>query len=572
MKFINFMKEKCNNCNRCLRICPSKAITILEDRAEIVADLCISCGKCQIACETGAVHIKDNISQVRKAIQSGKRVIASIAPSFPAAFDMRDEYQIVTALKKLGFEIVEETALGVEVVLDYYNEYYKQYKYENLITTSCPSVNYLIEKYYPKLTKYMIPVVSPMIAHGKLLKHIYGMESVIVFIGPCPAKKAEAEDFQHRGIIDLVLTFEELDKWIKRENISLVDIESQPFDNISYKRGSSFPINGGLLDENSIANKKYELIRINGIEGCKELLECMESSQVSGIFAELNICDNGCLDGPGMTKGNANHYVRREKVKRYINKQKDFCSKYIESSRQGIDFSKRFFGQEVQRKKPSNNELKEILKKMGKHKPEDELNCTACGYASCREKAKSVFEGMSDINMCLPFMKAEAESLRNVIFKNSPNIIFILDEELKVKEFNPKSERAFNIKSESMKGQPISSLVDEDIFKRVITTKINLIGQRLVYSQYGLVLIGNIIYLEKEKVLMVIMTDVTLAEKDKEELARVKKNTLNAAQEVIEKQMRVAQEIASLLGETTAETKVILTKLKDIALGEAGDI
>lgn len=572
MKFINFEKENCNNCNKCLRACPSKAIAILEDHAEIVDDLCIFCGKCQVVCQKGALHIKSNVEQVKEAIRNKKKVIASIAPSFPGAFDMDDEYQIVTALKNLGFEIVEETAIGAEIVLDYYNKYWEEGNYENLITTSCPSVNNLIEKYYPSLTKYMIPVVSPMLAHGKLLKHKYGIDSVVVFIGPCLAKKVEAEDFQHKGIIDSVLTFEELDNWLIEEKIVLKNLLPQPFDCTSYKRGSSFPAKGGLIESNGTYEGKYEVMRINGVGNCLEFLKCIEKDRVSGVFAELNICKNSCLSGPGMPKDNTNHYTRIDKVKKYINKKKNYAQGDIGYNVEKIDFTKKFFNRKVNRKKASEEEIKEILRKMGKHRSEDELNCIACGYVSCREKAESVFEGMSDINMCLPFMRAEAESLRNVIFKNSPNIIFILDEDLKVKEFNPKSEKVFKVKAEAMIGEPISKLIDEDIFRNVILTKENLIGQKLVYSNYGLVLIGNIMYLEKENVLMVIMIDVTLAERDKEELAIVKEKTINAAQEVIEKQMRVAQEIASLLGETTAETKVILTKLKDIALGEAGDI
>ncbi len=572
MKFISFTRENCINCYKCLRTCPSKAITILEDHAEIVDELCIFCGKCQVVCQKEALHIKSSIEQVKEAIKSNKRVIASIAPSFPGAFNVDDEYKIVTALKLLGFEMVEETAIGAEIVLDYYDKYLKEEKYENLITTSCPSVNNLIEKYYSSLTKYMIPVVSPMIAHGKLLKHKYGMDSVVVFIGPCLAKKAEAEDFQHKGIIDSVLTFEELSHWFAEENIILGNLEPQPFKHTSYRRGSSFPAEGGLVAHNGSNESKYEIMRINGVENCKEFLECIENNSISGIFVELNICNNSCIDGPGMPRDNTNHYVRKDKIKRYINKKENRNQGDIEYNYEKIDFTKRFFSRKANRKTASEEELREILGKMGKHKPEDELNCNACGYFSCREKAESVFEGMSDINMCLPFMRAEAESLRNVIFENSPNIIFLLDEGLCVKEFNPKAERAFGIKAEDMKGEPISKLIDEDIFRRVISTKENLVSQKVIYPEYGLVLIGNIIYLEKEKVLMVIMTDVTLAEKNKEELAIVKEKTINAAQEVIEKQMRVAQEIASLLGETTAETKVILTKLKDIALGEAGDI
>ncbi|SDY77935.1 Iron only hydrogenase large subunit, C-terminal domain [Proteiniborus ethanoligenes] len=572
MKFINFSRENCNNCYRCLRTCPSKAITILEDHAEIVDDLCISCGKCQVVCQKDALHIKSSINQVKEAIQSNRRVIASLAPSFAGAFNMNDEHQIVTALKLLGFEMVEETAIGAEIVIDYYKKYYDEGKYANLITTSCPSVNNFIEKYYPPLTKYMIPVVSPMVAHGKLLKHSYGMDSVVVFIGPCLAKKMEAEEFQHSGIIDFVLTFEDLTDWLKEENIILKDLRPQPFNHVSYKRGSSFPTKGSLFEENGFIKNNYELMKINGVEGCREFLDCLINNNITGIFAELNICNSSCIDGPGMPKDNTNYFVRKDKIKKYVDKKKTYTQEEIEYNYSNIDFSKRFFNRKAYRKTATEEELRGILAKMGKHKPEDELNCNACGYLSCREKAESVFEGMSDVNMCLPFMRAEAESLRNVIFENSPNIIFLLDEELCVKEFNPKSEKAFRVSAEAIKGKPISSIIDDNIFKNVVFKKDNLIGHKVIYSEYDLVLIVSTTYLEKEKILMVIMTDVTLAEKNKEQLVRVKEKTLNAAQEVIEKQMRVAQEIASLLGETTAETKVILTKLKDIALDGAGDI
>ena len=575
MKFINFSREKCNNCYKCLRTCPSKAITILEKHAEIVDEMCISCGKCQVVCQKEALYIKSNINQVKSAIQDDKKVIASIAPSFAGAFEMKEENQIVTALKQLGFDVVEETAIGAEIVLDSYKEYAEKGSFDNLITTSCPSANYLVEKYYPSLTKYMIPIVSPMIAHGKLLKHKYGMDSYIVFIGPCLAKKVEAEDFQHNEIIDSVLTFEELDEWFKEEKIQLNELEPQPFDHTSYRRGNSFPLEGGFpINSSSEAQKSYEIIRVTGVDRCKEILECIENKSINRVCVELNVCEGSCIDGPGMPKDDTNYFIRENRVKNYVNKKTLFSNSEVETEyvEEKIDFSKSFFDRRANRRKASEEELQAILRKMGKYKPEDELNCNACGYVTCREKAESIYEGMSEINMCLPFMRAKAESLKNVIFDNSPNVIFLLDNELCVKEFNPSSERVFRIKADDIKGKPISKVINDEEFNKVMTTKESLIGHKVVYSEYGIVLIANILYLEKENVIMAIMTDVTAAEKNKEELARVKEKTLDAAQEVIEKQMRVAQEIASLLGETTAETKVILTKLKGIVLGEAGDV
>ncbi|MCC5909612.1 MAG: 4Fe-4S binding protein [Clostridiaceae bacterium] len=574
MRFINFSREKCNNCYRCLRACPSKAISVLEDSTEILDEKCISCGECHVVCQADALYINSKVQEVKNAMKCGKKVIASIAPSFAGAFDMKEEGQIVTALKQLGFEIVEETAIGAEIVLDYYRQYVKEGSYDNLITTSCPSANYLIEKYYPSLTKYMIPIASPMIVHGKLIKHKYGMDSHVVFIGPCIAKKEEAKDFQHSGTIDSVLTFEELDDWLKEEKIQLKELESEPFHHVSYRRGSSFPLDGGvLINPPEEAEKKYEIIRVVGVDRCKDILECIENKSIHRVCIELNICEGSCIDGAGMP-GNTNYYIREKRVKNYVNKKTCYSNHDVEIEYvdKNLDFRRVFFDEMVVIEKASQEELQEILRKMGKYKPEDELNCNACGYQTCREKAEAVFEGISQINMCLPFMREKAESLKNVSFDNTPNAVFILDHDLRVKEFNPASEKIFQIKAEAIKEKPITMLINDVEFHEVMATKKSLIGRKVIYPKYGVVLIANILYLEKQDIIMAIMTDITLSEKHKEELARVREKTLDAAQEVIGKQMRVAQEIASLLGETTAETKVTLTKLKGVVLGEEGDM
>lgn len=574
MKLIHFSREKCNDCYKCLRTCPSKAITILEDHAEIVDEMCIACGHCQVVCSTDALNIRSNIKVIKKAIESNKRVIVSIAPSYVGAFEMKEVGQMVTALKQLGFDIVEETAVGAEVVSDLYRKYIERSSHENIITTSCPSANVLIEKYYPSLVNYMIPIVSPMIAHGKMLKSIYGMDSYVVFIGPCMAKKLEAEDFQHDDVVDSVLTFRELDEWFKEENILLEKLKSEEFNTRSHKRGCSFPIGYGLgynsLDKSIKSN--YELIKVNGLDSCKEILDCIKNKNISGACIELNVCIGSCIDGPGMPSNKLNFFTREKRIKEYVKDKSHYAVNDFIKTKDSIDFSKRFFDKKVDRKNASEEEIREILNKMWKHEAKDELNCNACGYRTCKEMAQSIYEGMSDMNMCLPFMRAKAESLRNVTFEHSPNIIFLVDGELLIKEFNPTAEKIFKINPEDVLGKPISILIEDNDFVKVKESKEKVIGKRVFYPEYDVVLIQNIIYLEKENVIMAIMIDVTDEEKNKEELATVKVKTINTAQEIIEKQMRVAQEIASLLGETTAETKVTLTKLKEIVLGEAGDL
>lgn len=576
MKFIHFDTEKCNHCYKCLRKCPSKAITILEDYAEIVDEMCIKCGECQEICPQNALTIITDIDRVKMAIESEKKVLVSLAPSFVGAFDLRDARQMVTALKKLGFDVVEETAIGAEIVSDYYKMQIEKGTKKNLITTSCPSANYMIESYYPELVKYMMPVVSPMLAHGKMMKHHYGMENYMVFIGPCLAKKAEAEEPEHKTLIDSVLTFQELNEWLEIENIDLKDLELTEFDKNSYHRGRAFPIGGGLINEaiRKAAKGKYEIIRVDGVERCKDILDALKNNDITRSCVEINVCMGSCIDGPGMPKQKDNYYVREQRVKKYVEKENNYWETEIDlftKEQKELDYRKLFIDRKVIRKEASDQEIKEIMAKMGKFRPEDELNCNACGYLTCREKAQAVYEGMSDITMCLPYMRAKAESLRNIIFGSSPNVILMLDTDFFVKEINPAGEDLFSIRAEEIIGKPISMLIDDSDFAKVIEGKKNIISEKKEFSNYGVVIYQNIIYLEKEGIILAILTDVTQEEKSRKELARVKETTINSAQEVIEKQMRVAQEIASLLGETTAETKVILTKLKNITLGEAGE-
>lgn len=572
MKFIEFNKAKCNSCNICLRSCPSKAISVFENELEIVEDVCISCGLCQVSCTNGALSIVNEVIKVRNAIKSGKKVIASVAPSFIGAFDIDDYRKLIYTLKELGFSAVEETGVGAEVVYEIYKDYIIKGEKKNIITTSCPSANALIEKYYPMMIKYMLPVVSPMIAHGKLIKKNYGDNSYVVFIGPCLAKKVEMVDEQHKNSIDAVLTFEELHEWIKYKGINLNNQDICEFDNSSSKTGSSFPLGIFSDKERNSINNKYELIHACGVEECKEILECLSNNEIENVVVELNICHDSCINGPGNPKDTTSFFVREKRIKNYVVNKKDTQTKININKCETSEFLKEFVNKKVNRKKANDNEINYILRKMGKFKLEDEINCGACGYRTCKEKAESVYEGMSDINMCLLYLQKKAESLRNVIVENTPNIIILLDEDFNVKEFNPKSEKIFYIEAENIMEKPISMIIDDEIFRKVIESEQGFITGVKEYTNYGVVLSYSILHLKEEKLIMAIMSDVTSQMKDKEELKRVKEKTLNAASEVIEKQMRVAQEIASLLGETTAETKVILSKLKKVAIGEEGEI
>lgn len=571
MTYINFSSANCRNCYKCLRCCPVKAIKIKNEQAEIDSEKCIACGLCLTVCPQNARNIKSDISKVKNALNENKKVIVSIAPSFPGAFDFADEGQVVGALKELGFNVVEETAVGAEAVSEFYDKYILNNDKKNIITTCCPAVNYMIEKYFPGLVDYMIPAVSPMIAHGKMLKQIYGMDSFVVFIGPCLAKKYESREFQHDSIIDAVLTFEELNSWIREQNIDIDIIKPVPLDRKTTKRGKLYPVSGGVIRSFSDNKELYREISVSGLEECMELFKSIENGEIENVCIEANACRGGCINGPGLQKNQGSFYNRQRKVLEYVNKAGQQGNNQNIEFKCSINLSKTFFDKKAKQKQYAEADIIKILNSMGKYDPWDEMNCGVCGYNTCREKASAVLDGMAETNMCLDYMRNRAESMANIIFENTPNIIIVLDSELRIKEFNMAAEHSFGISSRDVKDKPISILLEDSIFNKVLKDKQSIYRRKTEYDSSGRSFVQNILYIDKQNMILIIMEDITAEEKNKEELLKVKENTIEAAQQVIDKQMRVAQEIASLLGETTAETKVILSKLKKVAMGEVGE-
>lgn len=572
MSNINFSKADCKNCYKCLRSCPVKAIKFENEQATIDEVRCIECGHCLTICPQNAREIKSDLDTVKKAINSGKKVIASLAPSFAGFFDVQ-KGKVVSALKKLGFSIVEETAVGAEIVSELYNEYIKENKRDAYITTSCPSANYLVEKYFKEIIPYLIPKVSPMIAHGKLLKDKFGQDAFVVFIGPCLAKKSEFDSFSKENTIDAVLTFDELNCWISELHIEISDLEEEKFNSSPYSKGQGFPLGGGIIEAmgEELQESKLTVIAVSGMEECIDVFNSIQSGDLKGVLIEASACKGSCIGGPVMIKNGENYYTKLRKVRNYINSRKNYNEPVNTEVPKDINFNREFTEKLVRKVIATEKEITAIMKKMGKYELKDELNCGVCGYNTCRTKAQAVFEGMAETNMCLHYMRTKAESLANEIVESTASSVILLDGEMNVREINPAAQSIFKIQSQNILGKPISLLIDDEDFKKVRESGESIIGKKVAYPNYGVVFIENIVYLPKQDMVLASMINIIGEEKNKKELMKVKENTLNAAQEVIEKQMRVAQEIASLLGETTAETKIILTKLKKIVAGEDGE-
>ncbi len=566
MNLFTIDKEKCNNCYKCLRACPSKAIRMLHDRAEVVEERCICCGNCQTICPQQAISVKSDLFYIRRAISEGREVVASLAPSFAGVFEEKQPEQLSAALRKLGCSHVEETASGAALVTEGYREIVKSKGKGLYLSSSCPATVNLIEKYYPGLAKNLLPVKSPMLAHAELLKFLYGKEAFTVFIGPCIAKKQESEDAKDSAV-DAVLTFKELSEWFDDRKICVADMEKVPFDNRGTQMGAAYPLRGGIASGLSDLIHCYH---VDGIKEANEMLDWLSSGGAESAFVEISVCSGSCIGGPVLPTDAPNYYGREKCIQNYMDRisEIDGCAKKVLSPT--FDISAEYKACPVTKAEPGEEDIVQILQEMWKYDEKDELNCEACGYVSCREKAVAVFEGMAETSMCMPYMRARAESLKNIIFDNSPNIIFMLDKELKIKEVNPRAEAVFQIDAKVWRGRNMEELIDTETFQMVLETKKNLYNHRRAYSNYGLTLLESVLYIEEQEVVLCIMTDVTRQEKHQMELSEMKKNTIDAAQKVIDKQMRVAQEIASLLGETTAETKVTLMKLKKLSQKEGG--
>lgn len=574
MKFIEFDVKKCDECYKCLRVCPTKAISFTKHSRYIINDLCIKCGLCQMQCDTGALSIHLDIQTVQAFIKSGKKVIASLAPSFAGAFQMNHPTQMATALKQLGFFKIEETARGAEIVSREYENIMAEGLSQNLITSCCPSSNTLIEHYYSEATDQVIPIVSPMVAHGYDIKKRYPEDIYVVFIGPCLAKKAEAVDFQNS--IDAVITFKELEAWLDQEKIHLEGLVPSSFDTPATKRGKAYPLGGSLWkkDLKTRVNPKYTYIHVDGIDACKSFLESVSKGEISGFCAELNICAGSCLNGPDMPKCAPGLYKRMNLITQYVETSLSVPNEVFEATPISLDtedLTHHFHYKGTALNQVNDDAVFGVLLEMGKYTLQDQLNCGACGYSTCYEKAVAVSKGHSDIHMCMDTLKKKAEGLQSIIFDTSPNAICILDNELRIQEVNPAFHKLFNSSRIKLNHWPITALVEHPIMEEILTCNCDHVSKKINLDSIDRTFFANVIKIFDGKNYVGIFTDVTETEKNRLEMERVKRETLSTCQEVIEHQMRVAQEIASLLGETTAETKLGLNKLKKLVLSDGGD-
>ena len=400
------VKDRCKVCYTCVRECPAKAIKIVDGQAEVIAERCIACGNCIRVCSRNAKKAIDSKDTVRALLKGKSPVVACVAPSFPAEFPDIPYKRLVGRIKAMGFKSVHEVGFGADLVAREVNRLLTESD-KKYISSPCPAVFRYVRKYKPGLVPYLAPVVSPMIATARALKNLLGTKIRIVFIGPCIAKKGEAYSDDLEQEISEVLTFTELREMFASDLPEEVPVDECDFDPPHPQKGNLFPIRRGLLEAADIHEDLMsgEVVSANGRTNFIEALNEFESGDMDARFLELLCCD-GCIMGAGMSN-TAPLYKKRALISKYVRTtaaahDAGAWRSYLGTFR-FLDLSRSFTADDQNIQAPDSKEITEILQRMGKFSPEDELNCGACGYETCREHAIAISKGMAESEMCLPF-------------------------------------------------------------------------------------------------------------------------------------------------------------------------
>ncbi len=561
----------CRDCYKCVRQCPVKAIQIRDGNAVILKERCIYCGKCVHVCPNSAKKVRDDVERVKLAIASGRKAFCSLAPSFASEFAGK-ESALIAALYKLGFDAVSETAIGAKLVTDALDLYASAHNGNvPFIGTACPSVVELVKKYYPEDVSRLAPVPSPLQSHSAYLRKLYGEDILIVFIGPCIAKKVEADITP--GYPDFALTFKELRSWLESEKISLDDIDlSLDKGFIPAKAGLStiYPVEGGQIQSSSQWCNKGVNPSAIPLSGMEEVLSALALGEVeNNVFLELLGCDGGCINGPGGDRSIS--IAKRKRLSSAYTLSRLGEKGLFEGDREfSAELLKRGYGllksggpcrEDSFKKKFSENEIRRALVDLGKITKADELNCGGCGYTTCRDFAIAYLSGMAEAEMCVTKMRKEAESKVDVLLRTIPNGIVIVDSDLRIADCNTRFLDIFGDMEEGFVDQNVLNMVRGLPIERFVPFSDKFKDQfflshpgqyRLHYNDKFLRV--TFFLVEQKNLLGAMFEDITNPTVRRETV--VKK-----AEDVIQKSLETVQQIASLLGENAADTEIMLNSL-----------
>lgn len=563
-------KNNCQDCYKCIRECPVKAIKIEADSASVVHELCVYCGHCTMICPVGAKKIRDDITRVKQMVLSEK-VIVSLAPSFCSEFPGISATTLIAAIKELGVYAVSETALGAELVTHETSHYLAAQQRGIFISGCCPSVVELIQKYYPQYSGLIVPVMSPMLAHARFLRTQCEENVRIVFAGPCIAKKKEADDCN--GLVDAVITFERLRAWFDEEGIDLLSMEEQHKEDSFFpypaKDGTLYPVDGGMISgiRKDVSVTDLSFMSFSGMLNVKEVLNGLEQWKGKGrLFLELLSCENGCINGPGTTQKRSPALKRFEVLKQLEGRKGEAIEEQPVSLKRSYAIEK---GVVLQRH--TAEEVTDALQSVGKLSPRDELNCGSCGYDSCRDFAVAMLEGRAERNMCVSYMRKVAHNKSNVLLQRMPAGVVLVDEQLEIIDSNRKFAELLGedgvLAAEAKPGLVGADLKKFIPFHKMFASVIQSGEEKLerdvrTSSAYYHV---SIFTVQMHKIVCGIIQNLRDPDVNRQMVQ-------DRTREVIHRNMEVVQQIAYLLGENASYTETMLNTIVNTQdTNETGD-
>ncbi len=553
------LKNECHDCYKCIRECHVKAIKIQDNSASVIDEKCIACGHCVRVCPSGAKRVRNDIDKVKRLFLQNKKVIVSLAPSWTGVYNVSPE-KMISVLKKIGFYAVSETALGAQEVSIQCAKVLNESKETGLfISSACPVVVDYIRLYKPNFAKNIVSVVSPALTHAGLLKKEYGEDISVVFIGPCIAKKKESD--AHQDLMDVALTFEELNYWLKEEFITFSDVDEAQDAKFVPERayeGSLYPIEGGMnetIKRVGIDEKEVSLISLSSIKNLDKALSGLDTKKLSGkIFVEALGCEGGCVNGP---------YLSSDKGIIAVTSGVLTSAQYRDDvpKEPKIVINQEYVPNPIQKNKYTIEEIDEALKKISKYSQQDELNCSGCGYSTCRDFVNALIAGEAETSMCVSYMRKIAVRKAAAMVRCMPAAVVMIDKNLNILETNDAFMRmfcgemydVFSSREEGLAGAAIDRIVPfGEILKAALKSAEDIHKEH--YAIGGKLYDISAFAIEVGELAGAVITDVTKSEMDREKIAR-------RAREVISKNIATVQEIACLLGEHMVETEVLLNSI-----------
>jgi len=553
------VETECQDCYKCLRECPVKAIKVEKGHASVLPELCVCCGHCVQICPAHAKKVRNDLPKVKQLIKSGRPTYVSLAPSWVSEFRNIRESALIKGLKQLGFAGVSETALGAQTVSAATAEILKASDYGLFLSSACPAVVAFIQKHISQYTENITGMLSPVLAHCKMLREKLGGEIAVVMISPCIAKKTEADT--HPNLLNAALTFQDLREWLDDARVILENIAEGPEEKLiqSAEEGALYPIEGGMIQTIKAypGTEKAKAITLSGISVISENLKSLNLGDLNNpVFIEALACQGGCINGPCASCKDA-CLTGRIKVEEYAK-----IPEYPLERKPEFEINEKYRPENTASTKYDENMIKNALAQTGKFRKDDELNCGGCGYETCRNFAIAMLGGKAEAQMCVSYLRKQAQKKANALLRCIPSGVVIVDAELKIVECNERFARMFDEGTEyafdacpGLQGAYIEKIIPfADFFKTVLKTGRDL--HRDAYKVGRKLYSVTVFSIELYKTAGAVIFDVTGTELRREQIAQ-------KAREVINKNITAVQEIACLLGEHVADTEIILRSIAE---------